>query len=191
VIGVVARNRSLTRLVLAYAAMIVAEFGQWLALIVYAYLRGGASAAGLVAIVQLIPSMLLSPLISARLSRVGPGRLLMLAYVAATTTLACCGGTILAGAPVAVVYAAAVAFSLMLGVSRPLHHVLMPLVVRHPDELTAANVATSWSEGVGTLVRPRARGAADQRGRPRAGVCGARLPVLVGGAPGPCAAVAR
>jgi hypothetical protein len=158
VIGVVARNRSLARLVLAYAVMIVAEFGQWLALIVYAYLRGGTSAAGLVAILQLLPSMLLAPLISARLFRLGPGRLLLVAYLAATATLACCGGAILAGAPVAVVYAAAMAFSLSLGVSRPLHHVLMPLVVRHPDELTAANVATSWSEGVGTLVGPALAG---------------------------------
>ena len=154
----VARNRSLTRLVLAYALMIVAEFGQWLAVIVYAFVRGGASASGLVAILQLVPAMLLAPVISARLSRLGPGRLLVIAYVAATVTLACCGGAILVGAPVAVVYGAAVAFSLSLGVSRPLHHVLMPLVVRHPDELTAANVATSWSEGVGTLVGPALAG---------------------------------
>jgi hypothetical protein len=158
VVGVVARNRSLTRLVLAYAVMIIAEFGQWLAVIVYAFVRGGASASGLVAILQLVPAMLLAPVISARLSRLGPGRLLMIAYVAATVTLACCGGAILVGAPVAVVYAAAVAFSLSLGVSRPLHHVLMPLVVRHPDELTAANVATSWGEGVGTLVGPALAG---------------------------------
>ena len=115
VIGVVARNRSLTRLVLAYALMIVAEFGQWLAVLVYAFARGGASASGLVAILQLVPSMLLAPVISARLSGLGPGLLLMFAYVAATATLACCGGAILAGAPVAVVYAAAVAFSLSLG----------------------------------------------------------------------------
>src|SRR5271157_318399 len=69
VIGVVARNHVLTRLLLAYLVMIVAEFGEWLAVIVYAYIRGGASAAGLVVILQLIPSMLLAPLISAD----GPG----------------------------------------------------------------------------------------------------------------------
>jgi hypothetical protein len=39
-------------------------------------LRGGASAAGLVAILQLMLSMLLAPLITARLSRRGAGRLL-------------------------------------------------------------------------------------------------------------------
>jgi hypothetical protein len=131
---VVARNHALTRLVLAYLVMIVAEFGEWLAVIVYAYVRGGASAAGLVVILQLIPSMLLAPLISAQLARIGLARLLAGAYAAATATLGCCGVAILVGAPVPVVYLAAVAFSLSLGVSRPVHHVLMPLVVRHPDE---------------------------------------------------------
>ena len=158
VLGVVARNRALTRLLLAYLVMIVAEFGEWLALIVYAYARGGASAAGLAAALQLIPSMLLAPLISAHLARIGVARLLAGAYAAAAATLACAGAAILAGAPVVVVYAAAMAFSLALGVSRPLHHVLMPLVVRHPDELISANIATSWGEGVGTLAGPALAG---------------------------------
>ncbi len=158
VIGVVARTHVLTRLLLAYLVMIVAEFGEWLAVIVYAYIRGGASAAGLVVILQLIPSMLLAPIISAKLTHIGVARLLAGAYAAAAATLGCCGVAMLAGAPVSVVYLAATAFSLSLGVGRPLHHVLMPLVVRHPDELTSANIATSWSEGVGALVGPALAG---------------------------------
>ncbi len=158
VIGVVARNRALTRLLLAYLAIVVAEFGEWLAVIVYAYVRGGASAAGFVVILQLIPSMLLAPLINAKLARIGVARLLAGAYAAATASLGCCGVAILAGAPVPIVYLAAVAFSVSLGVSRPLHHVLIPLVVRHPDELTSANIATSWAEGVGALVGPALAG---------------------------------
>ena len=158
VIGVVARNHALTRLLLAYLVMIVAEFGEWLAVIVYAYVRGGASAAGLVVILQLIPSMLLAPLISAKLAHIGVARLLAGAYATAAATLGCCGVAILVGAPVSVVYLAAMAFSLSLGVGRPLHHVLMPLVVRQPDELTSANIATSWSEGVGALVGPALAG---------------------------------
>jgi hypothetical protein len=158
VIAVVVRNHVLTRLLLAYLVMVVAEFGEWLAVIVYAYIRGGASAAGLVVILQLIPSMLLAPLISAKLAHIGVARLLAGAYAAAAVTLGCCGVAILAGAPVFVVYLAAMAFSLSLGVGRPLHHVLMPLVVRHPDELTSANIATSWCEGVGALVGPALAG---------------------------------
>jgi hypothetical protein len=158
VLRVVAGNRALSRLLLAYLAMVVAEFGEWLAVIVYAYVRGGASAAGLVVILQLIPSMLLAPLISARLARIGIARLLAGAYAAGTAALGCCGLAILVGAPVFVVYIAAIAFCLSLGVSRPLHHVLMPLVVRHPDELTSANIATSWSEGAGALAGPALAG---------------------------------
>jgi hypothetical protein len=158
VIRVAGRNRALTRLLLAYLLMTIAEFGQWLAVIVYAYARGGASGAGLVVILQLIPSMLFAPLITARLSRISVAKLLTVAYAAATVTLGCCGLAILAGAPVFVVYLAAVAFAVSLGVSRPLHHVLMPLVVRHPDELASANIATSWSEGAGGLLGPALAG---------------------------------
>lgn len=158
VIGVVARNHPLTRLLLAYLVMILAEFGEWLAVIVYAYVRGGASAAGLAVIVQLVPSIFLGPVISAQMARIGVARLLVCAYGAATAALGCCGVAILAGAPVFVVYVAAAAFSVSLGVSRPLHHVLMPLVVRHPDELTSANIATNWAEGVGALVGPALAG---------------------------------
>src|ERR1700722_13455083 len=94
ILGVVTRNRALTRLLLAYLLMMVAEFGEWLALIVYAYAHGGASAAGLVAVLQLIPSMLLAPLISAHLAGIGVGRLLAGAYAAATVTLAAAGAAI-------------------------------------------------------------------------------------------------
>lgn len=158
VVGTIAGNRALSRLLLAYTAMVVVEFGQWLALIVYAYARGGATAAGLIVVLQLVPSMLLAPVISARLTRVGVARTVAGAYAAATAALALSAASILAGAPVAVVYVTAIAFSLAVGVSRPLHHVLMPLVVRHPDELTSANVATSWGEGAGTLAGPALAG---------------------------------
>ena len=158
VVKVVARNHALRRLLVAYMVMTIAEYGQWLALIVYAYIRGGATAAGVVVILQLVPSLLLAPVVSARLSRLGAARLLTWSYAASTLSLACIAGAMLAGAPTAVVYAAAVIFTVALSVGRPLQHVLMPLVVRHPDELTAANIATSWSEGLGTLAGPALAG---------------------------------
>lgn len=154
VVAAVVGNPPLARLVLAYVLMITAEFGQWLALMVYAYGRGGAGEAALVVVLQLVPSMLLAPLISAHMARVGAGRLLAGAYLAAAVTLAGCAGAILSGAPAAVVYAAAIGFSIALGVSRPMHQVLMPELVRRPAELTSANVASSWGEGAGTLAGP-------------------------------------
>ena len=158
VVAQISRNRALTRLLVAYALLVVAECGEWLALIIYAYARGGASAAAVVAIVQLIPSMLFGPVITAHLSRLGAARLLRLAYMASAATLACCSVAILSDASVVVVYGAAIAFGLALSVARAAHPALLPHVVRHPDELTAANVATSWSDALGTLLGPAATG---------------------------------
>jgi MFS family permease len=155
----VASNRALSRLLVAYLAIILAEYGEWIALLVYAYERGGAATAGLIAVVQLIPSSLLAPLISARGARFGVARMLLASYVAAALALACCAATILLGAPALAVYASAVGFTVSLGVARPLHSVMMPLVVRRPEELTTANVATSWCEGLGTLAGPAIAGA--------------------------------
>src|ERR1017187_7827289 len=107
---------------------------------------------------MLLAPLLHAHLISTKLARIGVASLLAGAYAAATASLGCCGVAILAGAPAPVVYIAAMAFCLSLGVGRPLHHVLMPLVVRHPDELTSANIATSWGEGVGALVGPALAG---------------------------------
>ena len=69
----ISRNHALGRLLGAYLLLIVAEIGEWLALIIYAYARGGASAAAAVAIIQLLPSMLLAPVITAHLSGLGLG----------------------------------------------------------------------------------------------------------------------
>ncbi len=158
VIAQVARNRSLSRLLAAYFAVVLAEYGQWIALLVYAYERGGATAAGLIAIVQLVPSIFLAPIISAHGVRYGAVRLLVCSYLTEAVMLAACAAAILLHAPLALVYAAAIGCTVPLGVSRPLHSVLMPLVVRRPDELTAANVATTWCDGLGTLLGPAVAG---------------------------------
>ncbi len=49
-------------------------------------------------------------------------------------------------------YASAACLSILLGVTRAMHSMLMPLVVRRPEELTAANVVTSWSDGLGAVT---------------------------------------
>jgi hypothetical protein len=154
VLRLVGFNRQLSRLLAAFLVMTIVEYGQWITILVYAYKHGGATAAGLVALAQLIPSILLAPMIGAHGSRMGVARLLVVCYVASTLALGACGATILLGGPPLVVYACAVLFTVPLGVSIPLHSVLTPLVVRHPDELTAANVATGWCKGAGALGGP-------------------------------------
>lgn len=151
---IVSHSRALSRLLGALLVMTVAEYGQWIALLVYAYAHGGTSAAGLVAVAQLVPAMLIAPVVTAHGQRLGVSRLLVGAYLSCTVMLAVCAAAILLGGPPLLVYATAIGFAIPLGVASSAHNVLVPLVVRHPDELTAANAATGWVKGMGTLVGP-------------------------------------
>jgi hypothetical protein len=162
----VGENTTLSRLQGAFLVMTLVEYGEWITLLVYAYKQGGAPAAGLVALAQLIPSILLAPIVSAHASRIGPVRLLVLCYATSAVMLVGAGAAILLNASPLVVYAAAILFTVPLGVGTPLLNILTPLVVRHPDELTAANVATGWSKGAGALAGPTLAGAMIALGGP-------------------------
>jgi len=158
VLRLVRSNRTLAHLLSAFLVMTLVEYGEWITILVYAYRHGGASTAGLVALAQLMPSILLAPVVGAHAVRIGPARLLVVCYLTSTLMLAGCAAAMLLEAPPILVYAGAVGFTLPLGISIPLHNALIPLIVRHPDELTAANVGTGWSKGAGALAGPALAG---------------------------------
>jgi hypothetical protein len=67
-------------------------------------------------------------------------------------------GAIGTRAPQWVVYALAPLVCLSISASRPAQAALLPSVVRTPEELTAANVLTGWSEGASGLLGPALAG---------------------------------
>jgi hypothetical protein len=67
-----AANRPLLRVVCGYALFILSEYSVWIAMLVYAYSRGGAAIAGAVAFAQLVPAALLAPVFAIFADRRSP-----------------------------------------------------------------------------------------------------------------------
>jgi MFS family permease len=152
VFATVVRSVPILRLELAFLLFNVAEISSWIAILVFAYDRGGATASGLVAFAHLAPAVFFAPIGSALGDRIPRTRMLALAYLvfAALTLVA---GVLLAGsADPLLVYAASILAGLGLTLVRPAQAAVLPTIARMPSELTAANVASGTVESIGVLV---------------------------------------
>ena len=146
-----AGNRELLRVLGGYALFILTECAVWIALIVYAYSHGGATTAGLVAVVQLVPAAVLAPVAAAFADRRSPVVLLAGGYLALAVTVGAITAAVLLGAPLAAYGCGAVAF-VAVTTARPAQSAVIPSVAVTADQLTAANVVVSWLEAAGLVV---------------------------------------
>jgi hypothetical protein len=152
VIGSLTRNKRVLRVICAYALFTVNEYSVWIAILVYAYARGGATEAGVIAVVQLVPAGLCAPFMAVRADRSSPSGLLLGGFAAQIAGLALAAVAIFAGWPSAYVYAGAIIAATAITATRPAQMALLPSLARTPDELTAANVAISWVESIGVAL---------------------------------------
>ena len=143
-----------------------------MAVIVYAYGRGGAAEAGFIAFIQLVPSVVMAPAAGTLGDRFSRKRVLLTAYVLQTGAMAAAALALATGAPAPVVYALATLTATAITMTRPVQSALLPDVATTPDQLTAANVASGTIEGAGTLLGPAARGRAHGPRRPSPRICG-------------------
>jgi hypothetical protein len=138
-------NSALMRVVAAYALFIVTEYSVWIAMLVYAYSRGGATIAGLVALAQLVPAAALAPVFAAVADRRSPVALLLGGYLTQAVAMGATAVAVAAGLPLAA-YGAAIVASTAVTTTRPAQSALIPSLSVTPDQLTAANVALAWVE---------------------------------------------
>src|SRR5512146_2428344 len=86
VLGVVARNPALRRVEVAFVTFNCAEWATWVAMLVYAYSRGGVTESGLVATAMLVPAAVFAPVAATVGERFAPGRSLLTGYVLQAVT---------------------------------------------------------------------------------------------------------
>lgn len=144
----------LLRVGVAYTLFIGAQSGVWVALLVYAYQHGGATAASVMALVQLVPGALFAPYLGGLSDRRRAGRVLLGGYAAFAGAMAIVAVVISLGVPRLAVFALAPFINLAICVPRPAQATLLPSIVEYAKELAAANAGQGWLESAATLVVP-------------------------------------
>ncbi len=147
-------NGDLRRVLVSYFAFHIAEFGTWVAILLFAYDATGPASVGVVALVQLVPAAIAAAPAAALGDRFPRHRVLAWGYLAQATAMLATAAAMLASAPAVVVYAAAIVAATALVITRPTQSALLPALSRTPDELTAANGAAGIVEGLGVLIGP-------------------------------------
>jgi MFS family permease len=153
------RNAAFRRVLPAFFLFTAAEYGTWVAILLFAYERTGPVSVGIVALIQLLPSALVAPAASSLGDRYPRERVLALGYAGMAVALALIGLSMAAGVPAPVVYAIAAITGCTMIIPRPAQSSLLPSLAITPDELTAANAASGLMEGAGILAGPLAAAA--------------------------------
>jgi MFS family permease len=148
------RNRALRRLQFAWAGSIIGSWAYAVALVVYAYHHGGATAVGIVALIRWIPAAVVSPLSSVLGDRYPRVRVMLAADLLRASAMAAMAVCVLTDAPTAPVYVLAAFVAVLATAFEPSQAALLPSLARTPEELTAANVSSSTLESLGFCVGP-------------------------------------
>jgi MFS family permease len=147
-------NRGLRQLQLAWAGSIIGTWAFAVALSVYAFRHGGASAVGLVVLIRWLPAAFASPFMGVLGDRYPRVRVMLASDLLRAAAFAGMAACVEIGAPPAAVYALVGLTSVISTAFRPAQAALLPSLARTPEELTAANVTSSTLESLGFCVGP-------------------------------------
>ncbi len=170
ILGRVARGRGVRSLETAFAAFSMAEYGDWVAILVYAYERGGATESALVAVCQLVPAALVAPFAARAIERRGPASALRRGYWAQAGAYGATAALLFTDAPAATVYATAAIAACAVTATRPAHAAMIPRLANEAEAVTALTVLSGWVESASVLIGPALAGLLIAIDGPRAAI---------------------
>ena len=146
------------RIEAGWFASLAGELAGSVALLVYAYIEGGAALVAAYGVVRTLPAMLITPALVSSSDRLGPDRVLRLTVASRAVLLAVAALGAVIGTPAFLVLGAGAIGSWMAGAYRPIQASVLPWLARTPGELTAANVVAALGENAATLLGPTLAG---------------------------------
>ncbi len=144
-------NPDLRRLGIGWLATCVGVWGSSLALAVYAFEEGGATAVGLVALLRTLPGAAVAPLLAVLADR-APRRVMLACAAARAGVMLGLAAAAATGAPLVAIYGLAVLLALASPAYAPALIALIPQVSRTPLELASANLAQTTVNNLGFVV---------------------------------------
>ncbi len=145
-------DRRMRRVLLAYLLCDLIEFATWMAVVLVAYARGGATAVGIASVAMLLPAILIVPLIAGFGDRMPRGRALSLAHGSVGLTSLVMSVLLVVDAPFWSVVAAGAVQTVALSLVQPMHYSALPFLALRPGDLVAANGLSSFLDGATLFV---------------------------------------
>jgi MFS family permease len=147
-------DRRLRRVQLAWSGTITAEWAVIVALAVWAFEAGGALGIGLVTLARTIPAAVIGPFLAPLADRFRRDRVLTVVTVVRVLLVGTIGAVLMATTPMVVVYVVAALDATTYTLYWPAQSSLLAELARRPEELVAANVASTTIENIGALGGP-------------------------------------
>jgi MFS family permease len=162
-------NPALRRLELAAVGSFAGAWGYTVALALFAFDAGGATAVGIAMLCRMLPAALTAPFIAVISDRRPRRQVMLTADLGRVCLISTCALIAAADGPPAIVYALAGVSGMFSAAFAPAEAAMLPGLARSPEELTAANATSSTIESVGSFAGPAIGGALVAAGGPALG----------------------
>ena len=144
----------LRRALAAFLIFTVVHWSVWIAVILWAFGKGGAQLAAIASIAQLIPAAFLAPMLASLGDRMPRNHALVLVYSLVGLGCSVVLATLFFDAPVWGVLVAAALLMTCLSAVRPIHFAVLPQLSASPDELVSSNALSAAGDELSEFIGP-------------------------------------